>query len=232
MSAVRTTCRAEVLEAFRALERRLERTIFSPADIVAEMKKRGTSYPDSTIRTHVCSHMCVDAPDNAAVTYPDLERVSRGRYRRRRVVAPPPAPVRFTVSGLPPKKDNATSMWRKDSEVEQLACLRLAAAPAFRDQPPFAGEVRLTLVVHVGPQNHQLIGRLENMIGGIIGGLQAAHQDTPWRKHAAWQRPEVRGVLPDRTIGLKDSAEVVAIDARKVTGDCLEPWYEVTLEAV
>jgi hypothetical protein len=81
MSVEQSTCRAEILESFRALEQRRGRDVFSVAEILAEMKARGTRYPESTIRTQVCSHMCVDAPDNAAVTYPITTSASR-RPRR------------------------------------------------------------------------------------------------------------------------------------------------------
>jgi len=226
----RSTCRLEILEVFRSLEQRRGREIFSLTEILAEMKSRGTSYPESTIRTHVCSHMCVDAPDNAAVTYPDLERVERGRYRRRLSSAATPTEVAFTVQGLPPKKDGANSMWCKDSEVERLVRLRLAAARAFGRHAPFKRELQVALVIHIGPENHSRIGSLENMVGGVLGGLQAAHPSTPWKDHSGWGRSDVVAVLPDRAIGLVDAGDVLAIDARKVVGDTEAPWYEVRLE--
>ncbi len=45
------------------------------------MGRCGTRYAESTIRTMITSHMCLNAPDNAATTYDDLERVDRGTYR-------------------------------------------------------------------------------------------------------------------------------------------------------
>lgn len=78
------TCREEILDAFATLERRHGRDTFSPAELVAEVLARGSTHPESTIRTHVVSAMCVNAPPNHAVRYPDLERVGRGRYRRAR----------------------------------------------------------------------------------------------------------------------------------------------------
>jgi hypothetical protein len=55
----------------------------TPQDVIDELRRRGSSCAPSTIRTHVVSRMCGDAPDHHAVTYDDLERVSDGRYRRR-----------------------------------------------------------------------------------------------------------------------------------------------------
>jgi hypothetical protein len=60
---------------------RLNRPTFTIMDVTREMS--GSGYAESTIRTHITSRMCVNAPDHHAVTYPDLERVGRGVYRRR-----------------------------------------------------------------------------------------------------------------------------------------------------
>lgn len=74
------TVRDEVLDVARAFERD-GNTPFTPAAVVAEMRRRGTSYAASSIQTHVTSRMCVDAPPNFASRYADLRRVGRGLYR-------------------------------------------------------------------------------------------------------------------------------------------------------
>lgn len=74
------TCRAEILDAARTLERE-GNARFSPAEVIALMERRGTRYPQSTIRTHIVSAMCTDAPPNHRYRYADLERAARGRYR-------------------------------------------------------------------------------------------------------------------------------------------------------
>ena len=73
------TARREILEAARNLAARGV-SPFSPKDILDEMNRRGTRYPESTIRTHVVSAMCINAPTNHAVTYADLRRVGHGQY--------------------------------------------------------------------------------------------------------------------------------------------------------
>lgn len=77
-----TTCRALVLEAFAALERTGSRSEFSPAEVLAEVRRLGGTHQESTIRTHITSVMCINAPANHAMRYPDLERTAAGRYRR------------------------------------------------------------------------------------------------------------------------------------------------------
>jgi len=75
------TCRQEVLAAVRRLRSRTGHEAFRLAEIVREVQAATNSYPESTILTHVCSHMCRQAPVNAAVVYDDLDRVERGVYR-------------------------------------------------------------------------------------------------------------------------------------------------------
>mgnify|MGYP004393748193 FL=1 len=84
------TCRQEVLAAVRRLRGRTGREAFRLVEIVWEAQAATSSYAESTIRTHICSHMCRQAPVNAAVVYDDLDRVERGVYRLS--VAPSVAP--------------------------------------------------------------------------------------------------------------------------------------------
>ena len=75
------TCRDDVLSAFQALKRRHSRDVFKLEEIVQEVQVQGTTAKESTIRTHIVSVMCINAPTNHAVRYADLERVDRGMYR-------------------------------------------------------------------------------------------------------------------------------------------------------
>jgi len=77
------TARDEILAALPAICARTVDGTFTPQDVIDELRRRGSSYAPSTIRTHVVSRMCANAPDHHAVTYDDLERISSGRYRRR-----------------------------------------------------------------------------------------------------------------------------------------------------
>jgi hypothetical protein len=56
---------------------------FTLADVIAEMRARGSRYAESTIRTHVTSRMCANAPNHHAVVYRDFWCIDRGsgRYR-------------------------------------------------------------------------------------------------------------------------------------------------------
>ena len=77
------TCRDAVLDAFVRLEHRHARRDFNLAEVVTEVATADTRFAELTVRTHVSSRMCANAPDHHGTTYADLERVGRGRYRRR-----------------------------------------------------------------------------------------------------------------------------------------------------
>lgn len=78
------TCRDEILDCVAMLERRTGRKCFAVSEIIEMLHAQGTTYPDSTIRTHIVSRICANAPKNHPVKYDDLERVERGMYRRHR----------------------------------------------------------------------------------------------------------------------------------------------------
>lgn len=141
--------------------------------------------------------------------------------------------ITFTVAGLPPKKDGANSMWRKNPEVARLIALRLAAAEALGDQLPLARDIKLELVVHLA-RNDRSIGDLDNMVTGVLDALQRCHDNTPWKSEPAWLAPDVEHVRPDRWAVIVDDVEVVGISARKIVGDLAagEERYEVGLEGV
>ncbi len=76
------TCRDEILAAMERLAQRSRRRELSLVEIVQEVLGGGSDYKESTIRTHITSSMCIDAPANHATRYPDLRRTDRGVYKR------------------------------------------------------------------------------------------------------------------------------------------------------
>jgi hypothetical protein len=77
------TARDEILIAARGLSSASPDGTFTVQAVVDMMRRAGTTYKESTVRTHVVSRMCADAPDNHAKVYDDFVRVSAGRYRLR-----------------------------------------------------------------------------------------------------------------------------------------------------
>lgn len=75
------TCRDEILLYVRRITQQTGRNEFTLQEIVDALHAQGSSYKESTIRTHITSRMCANAPKHHAVTYDDLERVGEGVYR-------------------------------------------------------------------------------------------------------------------------------------------------------
>jgi len=75
------TCRDEILNVANHLAKQSDTGEFLLEDVIRALERKGTSYAESTIRTHVTSRMCKNSPENHAVSYPDLVRTRRGIYR-------------------------------------------------------------------------------------------------------------------------------------------------------
>ena len=74
------TAREQILEAVVHITSGGKR-IFTIVEVVTELEHRGSTLVGSTIRTHIASRMCANAPDHHGTTYDDFERVGRGEYR-------------------------------------------------------------------------------------------------------------------------------------------------------
>jgi hypothetical protein len=77
------TAREEILAAAQELTGRSPDGTFGIDEVMRAMAERGGQYAESTIRTHITSRMCADAPDHHAKVYDDFLRVGSGRYRLR-----------------------------------------------------------------------------------------------------------------------------------------------------
>lgn len=77
-----TDTREKVLAGFDALEPRYPDGV-PLSEIVRWVCERFPDTNESTVRTHVTSRMCRNAPNHHAVVFEDLVRVARGRYLRR-----------------------------------------------------------------------------------------------------------------------------------------------------
>lgn len=76
-------CREEILACIEAIERSTGKRRFTPDEVVNRMRESGSRYAESTIRTHIISRLCMNAPANHAKRYKDLERIGDGLYQRR-----------------------------------------------------------------------------------------------------------------------------------------------------
>jgi uncharacterized protein (DUF433 family) len=75
------TCRDEILDCVKRIIEQTGENKFTPQEVLEYMQARGTEYAEGTIRTHVISRMCANAPKHHAVTYDDFERIGHGIYK-------------------------------------------------------------------------------------------------------------------------------------------------------
>lgn len=80
---MKQTCREAILDAFDRLESQHGKKAFNVSEIVKEVFTETNDFAESTIRTHVTSRMCMQAPQNHWPKYTDLDRIAPGEYRRR-----------------------------------------------------------------------------------------------------------------------------------------------------
>ena len=81
VSYKKSTCREEVLTVVRTIVGNKGVNEFTINDIVESMRREGTSFKESTIRTHITSKCCVNAPSHHAIVYNDFERIGKGLYK-------------------------------------------------------------------------------------------------------------------------------------------------------
>jgi hypothetical protein len=74
------TCRHEILDIAITLTAARSPKTFTVQEVFDGLRVKGTVYAVSTIRTHIASIMCINAPAGHLTRYPDLKRVGRGLY--------------------------------------------------------------------------------------------------------------------------------------------------------
>lgn len=77
------SARSEILEVIQSLMLRSGRSEVEVREVVDEMRRLGSRYAESTVRTMMTSHMCAQVHGPNIGTYDDLDRIDRGTYRIR-----------------------------------------------------------------------------------------------------------------------------------------------------
>jgi len=75
------TCREELLKAVRNVIKGKEINEFSIDEVIDYMKQNGTKFKESTVRTHIASRCCQNAPEHHGVVYEDYLRIGHGLYK-------------------------------------------------------------------------------------------------------------------------------------------------------
>jgi hypothetical protein len=120
------TCRDEVLAAFEMLGGSTGRVDFSPSEVLAQVRATGSLYKDSTIRTHVASHMVEDG--SLVRSSPGRYRLARHRHRPAETPNPQPVAVddrvtedavkRAVVAALEAKGWTVDVRWGRDKGID------------------------------------------------------------------------------------------------------------------
>jgi hypothetical protein len=74
-------CHKEVLSAAKSIIKAKGRNEFRPEEVISYLKSQDTSYKENTIRTHIVSKCCKNAPAHHNTRYPYFERLSHGTYK-------------------------------------------------------------------------------------------------------------------------------------------------------
>ncbi|MEF3280666.1 MAG: hypothetical protein K6357_06850 [Elusimicrobiota bacterium] len=114
--------------------------------------------------------------------------------------------VCFTVTGLPPKKDCAKSLWSEDQE--KVAKLRQAAYIGI-GKNFFKKWVRLVVIMYAKPED----GDLDNFIGGICDALKPVPQNTNFNRNYWLTLPA--DIAPYQSIAFQDDKIVNEIIAKR-----------------
>ena len=133
------TARQDLLQAARSLTA-TGHAEFSPAQLIDEARRRGSTYPDSTLRTHIVGPMCANSPDNHAVKWGDLVRIGHGRYRLANQ-STGPAP---TLSEVPPRRVAQPEDSTEPSEVDP------------HEEWHWEGNVQAAVVTHLAANGWQI----------------------------------------------------------------------------
>jgi hypothetical protein len=141
--------------------------------------------------------------------------------------------IEFTVNNLPPKKDGANSMWRKETEVPRIISLREKALETIKEHNYKIQEqyLRLEFTLFVPEEKIESIGDLDNFITGICDGLQAAHYSvTP---HSLFNEPGREEIHPRKPILIINDSKVLNINASKsIIREGTQCYYNLLIEPV
>ena len=139
--------------------------------------------------------------------------------------------LEFSVTGRPPKKDGAKSLWSSD-EASYVLKLRESA---YQDRLAigltncFDCPVRLELKVfspNILQPSHDYVSDLDSMIAGVFESIQPAHPYAP--NSIIFQvNKEIRPEIP---LIVKDDSQIISVKAEKIKSD--STYYIVKIEPV
>jgi hypothetical protein len=113
------------------------------------------------------------------------------------------------VDGLPPKKNEAKSMWNDVKRLAPVIRLRRAARQVFENNGPLTDELALALTLRINRKCYNR-GDLDNYIGGICDALMAT-RCTDAQLCGEWNRAELVDIHPRFPIAYQDDRQISSI---------------------
>jgi predicted RNase H-like HicB family nuclease len=160
-----------VLEVANRIAHKRQDGTFSPEEIVRALPQLN----ESTVRTHVVSRCCVNAPKNHLHKWPYFRRVARGRYQvesayrrgpRRRSSVPDDTASRFAAAssdhGNRLRRDTIHVIIQRDEEAYIAECLELAVVTQGRTLDEVVENLRQALALHVEGEDMATLGLAEH----------------------------------------------------------------------
>ncbi|SOC22056.1 hypothetical protein SAMN05880501_113120 [Ureibacillus xyleni] len=80
MSFHSQTCREQLLSATKVIIHAKGKNEFTIVEVLDYLNQHGSHFKESTIRTHITSKCCINAPNHHAETFNDYIRINRGKY--------------------------------------------------------------------------------------------------------------------------------------------------------
>jgi hypothetical protein len=130
------------------------------------------------------------------------------------------------VTGLPPKKNEAKSMWNDAKRIEHVIRLRQAARSIFETIKPLTSDLAVVVTLRIDHKCYNR-GDLDNYIGGICDALMATRcSDAQLCK--TWNRAELVDIHPRFAIAYQDDRQIKSLHVviEQVDSDS---WYSIEL---
>ncbi|MGD6993981.1 DUF7669 domain-containing protein [Sutcliffiella horikoshii] len=75
------SCREEILSTVKEILNEKGKDDFTIIEVLEAMNRNNTTYSEYTIRTHISSRCCSNAPNHHKIVFHDYYRIERGKYR-------------------------------------------------------------------------------------------------------------------------------------------------------
>jgi len=169
----------EVLEVARRLASKREDWSFNLQEVLAELP----GLNQNTVRTHVVSRCCVNAPKNHLHKWDYFRRIGRARYqietKHRRSQEAPLSPASHGAKGAFRQPDarlrkNIHAVVQNEEGIYVVECLELPVVTQGRGLDEAVANFQEALALHLEGENLSTLGLIANPVVQILYEIPAA----------------------------------------------------------